>query len=233
MLSISLIYWFLVKNFFIYFYLYTFIYWINGTYLSICLFVWFKCDFVSLRVNYTPPGKETSWRRRNYVSLYVPARRKYVSKETPDDVSVERRQVVSGVPLHDVLLECRDDVLRGRNNDFPSVRFHDISNKSQMKHPTKSQWYVTKTFQCYVSTMSHYYVSTTSPVSPKWNTQQRCCGTSPPRLGVTLLRRSLRLQVTLSWAQSDRFRGLIKSVSNQIPHFSSTNQEENNKSSLD
>ena len=58
-----------------------------------------------------------------------------VSKETPSDVSVERRQDVSVVRLHKVLL----DVLRGRNNDIPSVRLHDVSNKSQMKHPTTSQ----------------------------------------------------------------------------------------------
>ena len=114
-------------------------------------------------------------RRRGDVvttSLYTSQwRRRYVSNETPNDVSVERRQVASVVRLHDVLLEHRDNVLRGLNNDVPSARLHDVSNKSQMKHPTTSQWYVTKTSQWYVSTMSHYYVSKTSPVSPKWNTQ--------------------------------------------------------------
>ena len=49
---------------------------------------------------------------------------------------MERRQDVSVVRLHDVLLERRNDVSKGRNNDFPSVRLPDISNKSQMKHPT-------------------------------------------------------------------------------------------------
>ena len=41
--------------------------------------------------------------------------------------------------LRDVLLERRDDVSRGPNNDVLSVRLHDLSNKSQMKHPTTSQ----------------------------------------------------------------------------------------------
>ena len=69
--------------------------------------------------------------------------RRYVSNETPNNVSVERRQDVSVVGHHDVLLICRDDVSRGRNDDVPSVGLHDISNKSQMKYPTMSQWYVT------------------------------------------------------------------------------------------
>ena len=60
--------------------------------------------------------------------------------------------------LHDVLLERGDDFLKGRNNDVPSVRLHDVSNKSQMKHPTTFQWYVTKTSQLYASTTSHCYV---------------------------------------------------------------------------
>ena len=48
---------------------------------------------------------------------------------------MERRQDVSVVRLHDVLLVCRDDVPWGRNDDVPSVHLHDVSNKSQMKHP--------------------------------------------------------------------------------------------------
>ena len=71
--------------------------------------------------------------------------RSYVSNETPNDVLLKRRQVVLVVRLHNVLLEHRDDVLRGHNSDVPSVRLHDVSNKSQMKHPTTSEWYVTKT----------------------------------------------------------------------------------------
>ena len=86
-------------------------------------------------------------------------RRRHLSNETPNDVSVECRQ--------DVLLERRDNVLRGHNSDVPSVRLHVISNKSQMKHPATSQRYATKTSQWYVSTTSHYYVPTTSPVNLK------------------------------------------------------------------
>ena len=130
---------------------------------------------------------------------------RYVSNETTNDVSVERRQDILVVRLYDTFLERRNDALKRRNNDVPLLRLHDVSSKSQMKHPTTSQWHVTKTSQWYVSTTSNYYVSTTSPVSPKWNTQQRCCGTSPSHVGVTLLWRSLRFQVTLSWGQTGRF----------------------------
>ena len=79
----------------------------------------------------------------------------YVSNETPNDVSMERRQDVSMVRLNDILLERREDVSRGRNNNVSLVRLHNISKKSQMKHPTMFHWYVTKTSQCYVSTTSH------------------------------------------------------------------------------
>ena len=61
-------------------------------------------------------------------------RRMYVSNETPNDVSVEHRQDFSVVRLHDILLECCDEVSRGRNNNIPSVHVLDVSNKSQMKH---------------------------------------------------------------------------------------------------
>ena len=37
-------------------------------------------------------------------------RRRYVLNETPNNISVERRQYVSVVLLHNVLLVCRDDV---------------------------------------------------------------------------------------------------------------------------
>ena len=40
---------------------------------------------------------------------------------------MELCQDVSVVRLHDVLLESLHDVLRGLNNDAPSVRLHDIS----------------------------------------------------------------------------------------------------------
>lgn len=67
--------------------------------------------------------------------------------------------------------------------------FHNISKKSQMKHPTMSQWFATKTFQWYVSTTFHQYVPVTSPVNPKRSTQRCRCGLSSPYLQVTLLRR--------------------------------------------
>ena len=79
-------------------------------------------------------------------------RRRYVSNETPNNVC---RQDVSVVPLYKVLLEHRDDVSVRRNKDVPSVRLQDVSSKSQMEHPTASQWLVTKTSQCYVSTTSY------------------------------------------------------------------------------
>ena len=85
-------------------------------------------------------------------------RRRYVSNETLNEVSVERRQDVSVVRLHNVLLVCCDDVSWGRNEDVPYVRLHDVSNKSQMKHPMTSQFYVTKTSQRYVSTTSWSHV---------------------------------------------------------------------------
>ena len=46
---------------------------------------------------------------------------------------MERRQDVSVVCLYDVLLERHNDVSKGRNNDAPSLRLHNVSNKSQMK----------------------------------------------------------------------------------------------------
>ena len=52
---------------------------------------------------------------------------------------MERREDVSVVLLHDVSLEHRNDVSKGRNNDAASLRILDVSNKSQMKHPTTFQ----------------------------------------------------------------------------------------------
>ena len=121
---------------------------------------------VTNRLRYTEWMPHSAIRRRGDVvttSLCTSQqRRRYVPNKTPNDVSLEYRQGVSVVRLHDVLLEHRDDVLKGPNNDVSSVRLHNVSNKSQMKHPRTSQWYV--------STMFHYYVPKTSPVSPKWNT---------------------------------------------------------------
>ena len=79
---------------------------------------------------------------------------------------MERRQDVSVLRLHDVLLEQRDEVSRGRNNNVLSVRHHDISVvrihdvslkylynvscKSKMKHPITLLWYVSTTSLNYV-----------------------------------------------------------------------------------
>ena len=57
-------------------------------------------------------------------------RRRYVSNETPNDVLMERCQDVSVVRLHNVLLESRDDVSRGRNSDVPSVRLKQVLNET-------------------------------------------------------------------------------------------------------
>ena len=43
---------------------------------------------------------------------------------------MERRQEVSVVRLYDVLMERHNDVSKGRNNDAPPLRLHDVSNKS-------------------------------------------------------------------------------------------------------
>ena len=43
---------------------------------------------------------------------------------------MERRQDVSVVRLHDILLERHNDVPKGPNNDAPLLRLHDVSNKS-------------------------------------------------------------------------------------------------------
>ena len=75
--------------------------------------------------------------------------------ETPNDMWMERCQGVLVVRLHDVLLERHDNASRGRNDNVPSERFHEVLNKSQMNHSTTCQWYVTKTSQWYVSTTSH------------------------------------------------------------------------------
>ena len=54
---------------------------------------------------------------------------------------MERRQDVSLVRLHGILLERRRllyDVSRGLNNNASSVRVHDVLNKTQIKLPTTS-----------------------------------------------------------------------------------------------
>ena len=68
-------------------------------------------------------GTHPATRRRGDVvtaSLCTPQRRRrYVSNETPNDVSVVR--------LPNVLLVCHDDVSWGRNDVVPSVYLRDVS----------------------------------------------------------------------------------------------------------
>ena len=118
--------------------------------------------------------------------------------------------------------------------------FHNISKKSQMKHPTMSQWFAIKTFQWYVSTTSHQYVPVTSPVNPKRSTKDvaavclhhisklPCCDALLVGLYyVFKLNRS-----TLQSPLSGRFPCLYQ-VSNRTTSFSITSQDGSEKSSLD
>ena len=116
---------------------------------SLCEIFHFRFLYVLVKFTFLFNRKlHPATRRRSDVvttSLCASQRcRSYVSNETSNDVSVERRQDVSVVRLRDILLERRGDVSRGRN-DVPSVRLLEVSTKSQMKHPTKSQWYVSLT----------------------------------------------------------------------------------------
>ena len=119
---------------------------------------------------------------------------------------MESREDVSVVRLHNILLKRRDDVLRGRNNDVVSVRLHDVSDKSQMKHHQDVS--VVRVLD--VPLVRLYDVSCKSQIKQSVHR----CGTSPSRLRVTLLRRLiirslLRFQVTLSLPPSGRFPLLI------------------------
>ena len=62
------------------------------------------------------------------MSLYVPATSQVRLKWGPNEVSMERRQDVYVVHVHDALLERRNDVSRRRNNDASLVRLHEVSN---------------------------------------------------------------------------------------------------------
>ena len=103
-----------------------------------------------------PPDNKVSWRRRNHVHLYVPAMSqvslKWNTQRCLDGTSPS--QDVSVVRLHDVLLERRDDVSRGPNNNVLSVRLCDLSNKAQMKHSTISQ--LSGTSPRYLSSVVHH-----------------------------------------------------------------------------
>ena len=98
---------------------------------------------LSLRVNYQSISHPPTRRRSNVVTASLctsQQHRRYTSNETPNNVSVERRQDVSVVRLHNILLVCCGDVSWGCNDDVPSVRLHDVSNRSQIKHPMTSQF---------------------------------------------------------------------------------------------
>ena len=97
-----------------------------------------------MKIQYTSTHPVT--RRCGYVvttSLCTSQQRwRYVSNETPNDVSVVCHQDVSVVRIHDV----------------PLVRLSDVSCNSQMKHPITSLWYVSTTSQSYVvATPCLYY----------------------------------------------------------------------------
>ena len=77
-----------------------------------------------------PPGNKTSWRLCDDACLYLPATSQVRLKWNTLRRLNGRRQVASVVRLHDVLLECRGDLSRGRNNDVSSERLHDVLNKS-------------------------------------------------------------------------------------------------------
>ena len=88
-------------------------------------------------------------------------RRRYVSNETPNDVSVERRQTVSVVRLHVTASWQRTwQRLHGTKWQCPistsPQRLKQASNETPTwKHPKTSQSYATKASQWYVSMTSH------------------------------------------------------------------------------
>ena len=69
----------------------------------------------------------------------TPSRRlKLVSNERLNDTSVVHHQDISVVYLHDAAQE--------RCSDVSKVSNHNVSSKSQMKHPVKLPWQVSTTF---------------------------------------------------------------------------------------
>ena len=76
---------------------------------------------------------------------------------------MERHQDVPVVRLHEVLLQ----------------RHNDVSKKSQMKHPTTSQWYVTKTLLRRLSGMYPRRAISMSLPCPNKTPKKFCFGTSP------------------------------------------------------
>ena len=71
-------------------------------------------------------------RQQDVVTMSQP-RRRNVSNEIPNGVSVEICQDVSVFLLNSALLVCCDNVSRGRNNDASSVHLEEVSSKSQIK----------------------------------------------------------------------------------------------------
>ena len=107
--------------------------------------MWFLQENLECKVSGTVSLKRKSHSARNCRGNVVPTslctfqqRLVYFSNEAPNNVLVERHQDVSANRLHEVLLELRGDVSRGRNNEVPSVNLDNISNKFQTKHPKAS-----------------------------------------------------------------------------------------------
>ena len=109
-----------------------------------------------------PPGNKTSWRRRNDVSLYVPAtlqvRLKWNTQRRPDGTlprrligtSSQRLKQVSNKTPNNISLVHHQDASMVRIHVAPLVRPYDVPCKSQMKHPLTSLWYVFTTSASYV-----------------------------------------------------------------------------------
>ena len=142
-------------------------------------------------------------------------RRRYASNEATTNVSMERCQDVSVLRLHDVLLECRDDVSRRRYDGVPL----DVSTTSQ----TSLKWNTQRRLRCTTprhlsgtclrrpistfiqrllealnETLNNVVVVRLHHVS-----KLRC------RHALSLLRSLLHFQITLSWPPSGRFSRLI------------------------
>ena len=77
------------------------------------------------------PSHPENGRRDDIVAtFFCPSQRhhKYVSNETPNNASVERRKDVLVVRRQDVIKERCDNVSRVLNNSVSLVRLHDVSN---------------------------------------------------------------------------------------------------------
>ena len=101
------------------------------------------CVFV---YHYIKKKKKLTRRRRHDIAstsfCLSQRRRKYISNETPNEVSVELCQNFSVVRLYNVMKKRLDKVSRICNSNIPLIRLHNVSNQSHMKHPTACRWYV-------------------------------------------------------------------------------------------